>query len=147
MAHTNDYDANALRNIENKDTPATPLYRYKYGWYETHRKQSKLINLNRSGIIIGDSIAAGLMRYKNIWKKYFYSTVNLGVGGDRVENVFWRAKRLFLPKSMKYAVIQCGSNNLDDNSPLDIANGTISIALTVKQKFPGVVIVITKCQD
>ena len=43
--------------------------------------------------VLGDSIVAGLSRYPNVWNEYFapINVLNLGIGGDRVENALWQA--------------------------------------------------------
>ena len=49
-----------------------------------------------SVVVIGDSIVAGLRRYPTVWRNFIlqYKTVNLGIGGDRIENVLWRINAL-----------------------------------------------------
>ena len=60
----------------------------KLGWQKTHISHKKpLKNSATPIIIIGDSIATGLRRYLHIWKNYFKDALNLGISGDRVENV------------------------------------------------------------
>ena len=46
-------------------------------------------NAKPNTLLLGDSIVAGLSRYPNVWNEYFalINTLNLGIGGDRVENV------------------------------------------------------------
>ena len=55
--------------------------------HHNHCLTIKVTNPNK--LLLGDSIVAGLGRYQAVWKKYFESlnTMNLGIGGDRVENV------------------------------------------------------------
>ena len=43
--------------------------------------------------------------------------MNLGIGGDRVENVLWRAISLLLPSSVRNIVVQCATNNISTDSP------------------------------
>ena len=71
---------------------------------------------------------AGLTRYTNIWNNLFGNRfINLGISGDRVDNVLWRARDIpFLP-SLKNVVILCGTNNINKDSPDDIAQGLIAI--------------------
>ena len=41
--------------------------------------------------------------------------VNCRISGDKVENTIWRAENLTLPSGIKYAMIICGTNNIDYN--------------------------------
>ena len=64
----------------------------KSSWIEcycNHCLTMKVTNPNM--LLLGDSIIAGLAQYQIVWKKYFISlnVMNLGTGGDRVENVLW----------------------------------------------------------
>ena len=54
---------------------------------------------NVSAVLLGYSIVAGF----NIWYKFFdENTVNCGIGGDKIQNVLWRAENIPLPKSLEY---------------------------------------------
>ena len=69
-------------------------------------------------VVVGDSIVAGLKRYAIVWRNLIlqYKTVNLGIGGDRMQNVLWRIKDIVLPKSIRSVVIHYGTNNIDTSS-------------------------------
>ena len=79
-----------------------------------------------------------LTRYQNVWKKYskFPKTVNWDIPGDKTQHVLWRAKNLFIPPSVKFIVIHCGTNNLDYNDPVDIAKGILNIGKSLFEKAP-----------
>ena len=69
-----------------------PKKRSKIGLIETHYHQTELLRKSyASVVVIGDSIVAGLRRYPTVWRNFIlqYKTVNLGIGGDRIENVLW----------------------------------------------------------
>ena len=74
-------------------------------------------------IIIGDSIAAGLCRYWNVWETLFKESLNLGIGGDRTQHI--RVERLPVPSHLKYVTIHCGTNNISNDSPTEIANSIL----------------------
>ena len=94
--------------------------------------------------MIGDSLIAGLARYSKLWNKFFnlLNAFNCGIGGDRVQHVLWRAHDLRCFSSLRNVIILCGTNNLYQDSPEDIANGLMKIASFFKQgnKFTNVFI-------
>ena len=110
----------------------------KTNWLNFHRRHcSSLITNHFKTIIIGDSMAAGLNRYRSIWTKYLepLKTLNCVMGGDRVQNVIWRPQNLPV-------IILCGTNNLFQDSPEDIADGVIEIAETFQCKYNSINIAI-----
>ena len=103
----------------------------KTNWLNFHRRHcSSLITNCFKTIIIGHSIAAGLNRYRSVLAKYLepLKTLNCGIGGDRVQNVLWRAQNLPVISNLKNVLILCRTNNLFQDSPQDIADGVIEIA-------------------
>ena len=75
-------------------------------------------------LILGDSIAKGLRRYIDVWDRYLGKhTVNLGIGGDKVEGAIWRIGNLAVNKEVRYVVLICGTNNIDKNVPAYIVKG------------------------
>ena len=72
---------------------------YKNAWLNKHNRHVALLKAksNTSTVVIGDSIVAGLMRYRNVWDKNFCrDTVNCGIGtiksktycGDRIISLY-----------------------------------------------------------
>ena len=76
---------------------------YNNNWFKIHQNHCfKVKQENMNSIIIGDSILAGLTRYSNIWNNLFGNRfINLGISGDRVENVLWRARDIPLIKKCR----------------------------------------------
>ena len=71
----------------------------------------------------------------NIWKYFFGNRfINLGISGDHVENVFWRARDIPLLPSLKNVVILCGTNNINKDPPCDIVQGLIPIGSVFKNQ-------------
>ena len=95
--------------------------------------------------VIGDSIVAGLRRYPTIWRNFIlqYKTVNLGIGGDQIENVLWRIKVIVLPKSMRSVVIHCGTNNIDTSSSDEISVDVVTIARSISHPYPNIEIIVS----
>ena len=116
---------------------------HKLGWQETLTFHKKLLKNSAAPIIIiGDSISTGL-EYRHIWKNYFKDALNLRIGGDRVENVLWRAWNISLQRTTLFVIIRRGSNNVDQSQPEDIAVGFIKIAETFMRNHPKIAIIIT----
>ena len=70
------------------------------------------IRLHASLLLIGDSIVAGLSRYKTVWNKYFksYKALNCGISWDGTQHVLLRAAGLFVLSSVKYVVVHSCTN-------------------------------------
>ena len=80
-----DFLRNGYRNLDPKKWS-------KSGWIETHYHQKELLRKPYASVVgIGDSIVAGLRRYPTVRRNFIlrYKTINLGIGGDRIENVLW----------------------------------------------------------
>ena len=90
--------------------------------------------------MIGYSIVAGLRCYPTLWRNFFlrYKTINLGIGGDRVENVLWSINDVVLPKSVRSVVIHCGTNNIDTNSL-----GVVTIARSISHHYPNIEVIVS----
>ena len=85
-----------------------PKKRSKIGWTETHYHQRELLRKSyASVVVIGDLVVAGLRHYPTVWRKFIlqYKTVNLGIGGDGMENVLWSINDIVLPKSIRYTAV------------------------------------------
>ena len=95
-----------------------------------------LTNDKRGTILIGDSLVAGLSRYQNIWNGDFsFSTLNCGIGGDRVQNDLRQAHKLPAVKSVRNVVFLCRTNNLLGDAPEDVADGIMEIGSTFKRFY------------
>ena len=113
-----------------------PARRNKVGWFENHQNLICLTKrMQPTTLLIGDSIVVGLTRHQNIWKKYFQfpKIVNCGIPGDKTQHILWRPKNSFIPPSVKFIVIHCGTNNLDYNDPIDIAKAIFNIGKSLLQ--------------
>jgi lysophospholipase L1-like esterase len=94
-------------------------------------------------IFIGDSITQG-WEYtgKKTWERYYAkrNAANLGVSGDKTQNVLWRLDHGNLDGiSPKLAVIMIGTNNAGHKpspSPEDIADGVKAIVDRLRTKLP-----------
>ena len=111
---------------------------YKNEWLNKHTKHVALLQAksNTSTVVIGDSIAAGLMRHRNAWDENFNrDTINCGIGGDKTQNLLWRSNNIPLPQSLKCVIINCGTNNSDTDNSDKISDGLICIALLFQKRL------------
>ena len=124
-----DFLRNDYRNLD-------PKKRSKSGWMETHYHQKELLRKSYASVVIGDSIVAGLRRYPTAWRDFIlqYKTINLGIGGDRVENVLRRINDIVPPKSIRSVVIHCGTNSIDTNNSIEISVGMVAIARSISHR-------------
>ena len=109
----------------------------KSSWIECHRNHCLTIKAtNPNTLLLRDSIIAGLVRYQTVLEKYFVSlnTMNLGISGDLVGNVFWQAICLPLPSSVRDIVVQGGTNNISTDSPRDIADIIVDVGTIFQRK-------------
>ena len=117
---------------------------HKLGWQETDMFHKKLLKNSAAPIIIiGNSIATGLRRYQHIWKNYFKDAINLGISGDRAENVLWRVCDISWQQATLSVIVHCSTNNVDQNKPEDIAEGVMRIAETFTKNQAKITTIIT----
>ena len=114
-------------------TTTIPSARFsKANWLELHLKHS---------ILTGDSIVAGLSRYRIIWNGNFsFNISNCGIGGDKFQNILWRAHNLPVVKSVRNVAILCGKSNLHLDASEDVDDGIIEIRSNCKRLYTNVFI-------
>ena len=129
-------------------SPVIPVPRNgKLGWYEKFKQHNFLLQESPAKVIlIGDSLISNLSRYPDVWKNYFsiHNTLNFGIQGDKIQNILWRLNNLNFSKncSIKYVFILGGTNNVDHNSPEEIANGLITSGLSAQAQCQNAKVVI-----
>jgi len=122
-------------------------------WIERHQTIVCRLEKNPELILIGNSIFHSLdhENRQEVWEKYLdqYQTVNMGISGDRTENVIWRLQNGSLENIYpKVAVILIGTNNTDGNhylnisTPEELAGGIWRICEMVAEKLPVTKILI-----
>ena len=65
-----------------------------------------------------------------------------GIEGDCIKNVLWQAINLPLPSSVENVVILCRTNNIQNDTPRDIANCIISIGSIFQKKSSGINVIL-----
>ena len=114
-----------------------PSKRLMTKWLEKHNEIvtncQQLSNIKN--VLIGDSIFANFNRPENndLWNNHFASnSINLSIGGDKIENALWRILNKELPPSARNIFILIGTNNVNVNTPTEIAEGVINLAKAAK---------------
>ena len=116
----------------------------KMHWLDAHKNNvNQLTYSHFDSIIIGDSIAAGLSCYSNVWQTFFKELLNLGIGGDCTQNILWRVEHLPISSHLKYVIIHWGTNSVSKVSPSEIENSILCVTLLFKKRNPCLKIIIT----
>ena len=89
-------------------------------------------------VFLGDSITARLPAELLRQRYGRYRPVNLGIGGDWVQNVLWRVRNGTLNQaSIKVVVLLIGTNNLANRfTPDEVASGIGRIVEAIHEKAP-----------
>jgi beta-glucosidase len=119
-------------------------------WLETHAKLVKVAEAHKGPIdvlLVGDSIT---MQWGTAWQKHFgtLKTVNIGIGGDKTQNVLWRLDHGGVEGlEPKLVVLMIGNNNCFFTPETGIepaAKGIKACADNLREKFPQAPVVIVK---
>ena len=65
-----------------------------------------------------------------------------GIEENCIKNVLWQAINLPLPSSVENVVILCRTNNIQNDTPRDIANCIISIGSIFQKKSSGINVIL-----
>lgn len=112
--------------------------------HKEHKKQ--LSSTNAQILWIGDSIteqwnSAGRSSWDTLSQTYMM--LNLGIGGDKIENVLWRiSDHDWSTVSPKVIVLMLGTNNLGFNSSDEIFTGIAETAEKIHDAMPSAKIVL-----
>ena len=128
-------------------------------WLDTHAKLVDYVKANSGPmdvLLVGDSITqqwgspldTGVLNAA--WKKHFgsYKTVNIGIGGDKAQNVLWRLDHGGVEGIQpRLIVVMIGNNNMFFTAETGIeaaAKGVKACVDNVRAKFPKAEIVVAK---
>lgn len=127
-----------------------PSKRIEEKWY-IERHQLILERVARGNvdlIFVGDSITHAFEkegRGKKVWDQYYgkRNVLNLGYSSDRTQNVLWRFENGEIDGiSPKLAVLMIGTNNSEDNTAEEIADGIKAICRKIRYTMPETKILI-----
>ncbi len=119
-------------------------------WLKLHEAHVKTVQVNQGpvdALLVGDSIT---IQWGDAWAKHFpdRKVVNLGIGGDKTQNVLWRLDHGGVeglqPKAI---VLMIGNNNLFFTPETGIEAAAKGIEMCVKnlrEKFPDAPLVVAK---
>ena len=135
--HETNYDRESSKCNFLRSQTSTPFARFcKPEWHKFHEQHMSTLNTNRNiqTVLLGDSLIQELSTYTKVWNSLFgKDTLNFGVRSDKVENLLWRADNPGFPPAIRQIVIHCATNNIEANTPNDIANGLLGSTLTIKK--------------
>ncbi|MBX7211682.1 MAG: hypothetical protein K1X78_25465 [Verrucomicrobiaceae bacterium] len=119
-------------------------------WLKLHEAHVKNVQANQGPIdvlLVGDSIT---IQWGESWKKLFpdLKAVNIGIGGDKTQNVLWRLDHGGVeglqPKAI---VLMIGNNNMFFTPETGVEAAAKGIEMCVKnlrEKFPSAPLVLAK---
>lgn len=132
--------------------PVTPSAGYFGGssWLDIHADLVKTAQANRGPLdvlLVGDSIT---MQWGPAWPKHFgrYKSVNLGIGGDKTQNVLWRLDHGGVEGlEPRLVVLLIGNNNMFFTPETGIesaAQGIQTCVENLRARFPVTPLVLVK---
>ena len=119
-------------------------------WLKLHEAHVKTVQANQGPLdvlLVGDSIT---IQWGNSWKKHFpdLKAVNIGIGGDKTQNVLWRLDHGGVeglqPKAI---VLMIGNNNMFFTPETGIEAAALGIQMgfkNLREKFPTATIIVAK---
>ncbi len=119
-------------------------------WLDMHTRLVANTQANQGPIdclLVGDSIT---MQWGAAWKKHFghYKAVNIGIGGDKTQNVLWRLDHGGVDGlTPKVIVLMIGNNNMffsRETGTEPVARGIQSCAENLLEKFPAAELILAK---
>jgi lysophospholipase L1-like esterase len=141
--------------------PVTPAAGFWGGtsWLDTHAKLVAYVQANPGPcdiLLVGDSITqqwgspldTGTLNAA--WKKHFgrYKTINIGIGGDKAQNLLWRLDHGGVAGLQPRAVlVMIGNNNMFFTPETGIepaAKGIQTVVANVREKFPQAAVIVAK---
>ena len=132
--------------------PAVPSAGFFGGdaWLKLHEAHVKTVQANQGLVdvlLVGDSIT---IQWGSSWSKHFpdRKAVNIGIGGDKTQNVLWRLDHGGVdglkPKAI---VLMIGNNNMfftPETGVAAAAQGVKACLANLREKFPEADVVVAK---
>ena len=124
-----------------ENTAVEPAPKLHLGWMERDLKLSwEARSRHPDLIVVGDSIVQRFEQAgKPVWDRYYAPrhALNLGIGGDRTEQILWRLEHGNLAHmAPKLAIVMVGQNNGGHNSAAEIAAGISAVVQAIQERLP-----------
>jgi platelet-activating factor acetylhydrolase IB subunit beta/gamma len=128
-------------------------------WLDTHAKLVEHVRARRGPLdilLVGDSITQqwgsplDTGAFNEAWQKHFarYRTVNIGIGGDKTQNVLWRLDHGGVEGlEPRLIVLMIGNNNMFFTAETGIeaaARGVQACVERLRGTFPGAHVIVVK---
>ncbi len=119
-------------------------------WLKLHEAHVKTVQANQGPLdvlLVGDSIT---IQWGESWTKHFpdLKLVNIGIGGDKTQNVLWRLDHGGVEGLQPKAIaLMIGNNNMFFTPETGIEAAALGIQMCVKnlrEKFPKAAIIVAK---
>lgn len=119
-------------------------------WLDTHAKLVQMVEANKGPVdvlLVGDSIT---IQWGDSWKRNFpdLKAVNIGIGGEKTQNVLWRLDHGGVDGlEPKVVILMIGNNNMFFTPETGIepaAKGIKTCALNLREKFPTAPLIVVK---
>jgi platelet-activating factor acetylhydrolase IB subunit beta/gamma len=119
-------------------------------WLKLHEAHVKTVQANQGPVdvlLVGDSIT---IQWGESWKKHFpdLKAVNIGIGGDKTQNVLWRLDHGGVEGLQpKAVVLMIGNNNMFFTPETGVEAAALGIKMCVmnlREKFPAAAIIVVK---
>ena len=119
-------------------------------WLKLHEAHVKTVQANQGPLdvlLVGDSIT---IQWGESWKKHFpdLKAVNIGIGGDKTQNVLWRLDHGGVEGLQpKAVVLMIGNNNMFFTPETGVEAAALGIKMCVmnlREKFPAAAIIVVK---
>ena len=132
--------------------PAVPSAGFFGGdaWLKLHEAHVKTVEVNQGPVdvlLVGDSIT---IQWGSSWSKHFpdRKAVNIGIGGDKTQNVLWRLDHGGVDGLKPRAIVlMIGNNNMffaPETGVAAAAQGVKACLANLREKFPETDVVVAK---
>jgi beta-glucosidase len=132
--------------------PAVPSAGFFGGdaWLKLHEAHVKTVKANQGPVdvlLVGDSIT---IQWGTSWSKHFpdRKAVNIGIGGDKTQNVLWRLDHGGVDGLKPRAIVlMIGNNNMfftPETGVAAAAQGVKACLANLREKFPEADVVVAK---